>query len=215
MLKDKTSFFFNVQVRKVIMFGNIIKQCKICGKEFLSWRYKKRKYCSRKCSGISRRSNGNPGYRPAEERFWEKVDKTPGHGPSGDCWIWTGFVHKSGYGYFYFLKKRWEVHRFSYVLHFGDIPSGMCICHNCDNRRCVNPDHLSVGTHRDNTKDKINKGRAYYLRGEESPGALLTEQEVMAIRESGKKQIEIAKEYGVTQAAISLIRCRKTWQHLL
>lgn len=151
----------------------------------------------------------------AEKRFWDKVDKTPGHGPNGDCWLWTGFIHEKGYGYFKFLRKSWAAHRFSYGLHFDDFIETACVCHACDNRPCVNPSHLWMGSHYDNVHDKINKGRERHPFGEDGSGAILTEQNVIEIRNSGIRQVDIAEHYGVTQATISLIRRGKTWRHLL
>src|SRR3989442_111886 len=88
-------------------------------------------------------------------RFWAKVDK------SSDCWIWTGALSQRGYGEFSVLSGSWVLaHRFSWQLHFGAIPVGLCVCHACDNRTCVNPSHLWLGTHTANMKDKQVKGRA-------------------------------------------------------
>jgi hypothetical protein len=89
-----------------------------------------------------------------KDRFLEKVDR------SGDCWIWTSSIRgKSGYGAFKVDGKVLNAHRFSYELFVGPIPEGDLICHTCDNRRCVNPSHLFVGTYKDNHSDGVNKGR--------------------------------------------------------
>lgn len=93
--------------------------------------------------------------RPTVDRFWEKVEKTEG------CWNWTGAVYGGGYGNLNAGPDGGYVraHRFSYELHHGPIPHGQLVMHACDNRRCVNPAHLSLGTHRDNTRDAMAKGR--------------------------------------------------------
>lgn len=87
--------------------------------------------------------------------FWERVDT------SGDCWIWTASKHPDGYGQ---VTWRWNgrnivqtTHRFSYEINVGPIPPGMLVCHRCDNPPCVRPDHLFVGTHADNMRDKQQK----------------------------------------------------------
>lgn len=92
-----------------------------------------------------------------EERFWNKVLKTD------DCWTWTSAKSRKGYGLFWDGNKFVRAHRASYVLAFGPIPDGMCVCHHCDNPSCVRPDHLFIGTNADNVHDSIAKGRFRFL----------------------------------------------------
>lgn len=86
------------------------------------------------------------------ENFWSKVNKT------STCWEWSASC-SNGYGSCSFQGKPWRAHRLSYTLTYGEIPSGMLVCHKCDNPACVNPEHLFLGSHKDNFQDMVAKGR--------------------------------------------------------
>ena len=90
------------------------------------------------------------------QRFEEKIDK------SGDCWIWTAVLSNRRYGKFKLKGKMMSAHRASWIFANGKIPDGMCVLHHCDNPPCVNPDHLWLGTNKDNSGDMIKKGRARF-----------------------------------------------------
>lgn len=89
-----------------------------------------------------------------EQRFWDKVEKT------NTCWLWIGYKMKSGHGQFQTLEKVDYAYRYSWLLHYGDIPKGMYVCHKCDNGSCVNPEHLFLGTQKDNVHDMQRKNRS-------------------------------------------------------
>ncbi len=156
---------------------------------------------------------------PTETRFWAKVDK------SGDCWNWTGATGSFGHGVVRIATVLYKAHRVSWTWANGPIPEGLCVCHRCDNPRCVRPDHLFLGTKQDNSSDMARKGRAGSVvhpervpRGEASGTAKLTAQAVREIRRlyaaGAANQYELAARFGVSQPAIGMIVRRRNWRHV-
>lgn len=114
--------------------------------------------------------------RPAVERFWEKVSR----GAAGACWIWRGWKTTGGYGQLTLPgDQKVMAHRFSYELHFGPIADGLFACHRCDNPSCVNPAHLFLGTHLENMRDMIAKGRNVVGSRHRPPKAICVNGHVM------------------------------------
>jgi len=95
-------------------------------------------------------------------RFEAKINKDT----KNSCHEWTAHLVSSGYGGFKYKRKQWLAHRFTYILHHGEIPKGKVIMHKCDNKKCVNPDHLKLGTQVENIADMVAKGRAARQKGE-------------------------------------------------
>lgn len=128
------------------------------------------------------------------------------------CWEWTAARHPSGYGAYRLPGKNEYAHRASFRLFRGEIPEGVWVCHTCDNRWCVNPDHLWLGSAADNNRDRQAKGRS--VVGSEHVNSKLTESDVYDIREmrsEGKTLQAIADRFGVSLSAIHLIATGKTW----
>jgi hypothetical protein len=134
--------------------------------------------------------------------------------PNSGCWLWLKAAIDTGYGVIRWNNKLWLAHRASWMLHRGEIPSDMYVCHKCDTPSCVNPDHLFLGTPRANFADMQQKGRYAPPRGERQGQSKLTETQVVAIRNSGELQDSIAAQYGISQPTVSEIRSRKKWAWL-
>ena len=146
---------------------------------------------------------------PDEHRFWSKVKC----GPDNECWPWQSSILKSGYGSFGFDGKIQRAHRVAWQLATRTtIPSGLCVCHHCDNRRCVNPRHLFLGTQAMNVEDARAKGR---VLGRPST---LSKSEITEIRQryaaGGIFQYQLAREYQIDQAMISRIVNRKAYAYV-
>ena len=144
---------------------------------------------------------------PIEKRFWKYVDKRG----ADECWEWVGGKNSHGYGATCIDGRYEAAHRASWILHFGRIPEGLCVLHHCDNRACVNPAHLFLGTNRDNTIDMYAKGRQGDIKGEKHPNAKLTVSDVLEIRKSPLTGTKLGELYGVGQSTINAIKKHKRW----
>lgn len=148
------------------------------------------------------------------------------------CWIWTGNLDAYGYGRIMINRRYFKAHRLSWIIaNRKQIPNGLLVLHSCDNRRCVNPDHLRTGTDLDNMIDR--KARGGYATGDDHPlrkypfksakgvaiwNSKLTEKDVKEIRRlyaSGNySQTELAKTFKCVHGTVSSIINRKTWKHI-
>lgn len=152
------------------------------------------------------------------KRFWKYVDKTPGHGPTGDCWLWTGYKLQNGYSMIGRGPKssgQEYVHRVSFMIHVGRMPAkGLYVCHKCDVRSCVNPAHLFEGTPQENNQDMAAKGRCIYHKGEAHYRAKLAESDVRQIRTSDLSAKVAADRFAVSLTTIYAIRRLELWRHV-
>ena len=137
--------------------------------------------------------------------------------PSDGCWLWTGNLMNKGYGTIRIGRTTHRVHRVAYQELVGPIPVGLFVCHRCDVRNCVRPDHLFLGTALDNNRDRVAKGRTQGLRGETHGMARLSEAEAGAIKSaalSGEPIRDIATRFGVCRTTVHNIKFGKQWGHL-
>lgn len=137
--------------------------------------------------------------------------------PNSGCWFWMNAIAWNGYGVVNVGGRSTRAHRLSYeVFHNVKLPSSIDVCHLCDIRCCVNPEHLFAGSRSDNMSDCSKKGRIKLpgLKGEALPQSVLTESQVIEIRRSAKSQRALGREYGVHKGTIAHIIHRKTWKHI-
>lgn len=216
----------------------IPRVCRTCGQPFLAALGEVNRgqgfYCGRPCSYVGQR-------RTTAERFWEKVQK------SESCWLWTAARTRAGYGkmgvYDGLVNRTVETHRVSWEIHHGAIPDGLWVLHNCpdgDNPLCVRPDHLWLGTHTDNMRDMLAKGRAgvwthperlphgdahwtragvvLLPRGDAHRNTKITDVQVVDVRTryaaGGVTQKYLADEFKVSKSLIQAIVQRKARRHI-
>jgi hypothetical protein len=151
---------------------------------------------------------------------WTRVDCSGG--PEA-CWLWTGYVGENGYGIASINGKQYKAHRVSHFIEHGRIDNDRLVLHRCDERACVNPAHLFLGTPKDNSQDAVKKGRNAKLFGERNGKAKLTLQKVRAIKRllrdkaNGRcelRQYEIARQFGVSEATVSYLKNGGRWDFI-
>jgi hypothetical protein len=194
-------------------FGVIDRNCEQCGKAFKARVAEVNagngRFCGMRCVYAHLAKESLP------DRFWRNVNKTE------TCWLWTASTNPFGYGVLRYRGRSLTMHRQSWELHFGPIPDGLCVLHKCDVPQCVRPDHLFIGTKKDNMQDASRKGRTspqtmrdVYVRAGRASHSKLTEDDVRAIRAghaAGSTLKALGERHGLTKAGVSLIVRRKTW----
>jgi len=151
---------------------------------------------------------------PVLERCERQIEPEPNSG----CWLWTGIKNNMGYGYASVGHSgKVLAHRVMYASRYGEIPRGGIVRHTCDLPACVNPDHLRLGTMKENTQDMLRRGRhrVVAVRGEAHRWAKLTAEQVMDIRARYRgSRLALSQEYGVSPSLISMVAHGRCWKHL-
>ena len=167
-----------------------------CGRHYARWR-----------------NTGSPITPSHQDPPAVKFDRNVQVGP--ECWEWVGSKDVKGYGVMKIAGVTYAAHRMAFERAHGPIPSGAYICHKCDNPPCVNPAHLYVGTHADNMRDKVSRGRCSSLPGESNPFAKLTAERVGQVRSlyaTGRfTQRELARHFSIAQSHVGRIVRGEAW----
>jgi hypothetical protein len=189
--------------------------CQHCGVSFRSYPSRigtgRSKYCS---GGCAKKVLARTRERHWRDSFTELLWLPE---PNSGCWLWLGTTNRLGYGT---ISKRAKsnrifAHRAAYLVAHGSIPDGLDVLHRCDVRCCVNPDHLFVGTHTDNMRDMMRKGRHRAVRGDKHGAAKVTPEIVQAIRASIEPRQVLAARYGISKHTVHGIRGGGTWKHVI
>jgi hypothetical protein len=157
-----------------------------------------------------------------DTRFTDFVNKNgpiPKHCHElGPCWEWLRGINGHGYGTFWLSgSQSCGAHRYSWIITYGQIPTNLCVCHKCDNRKCVNPEHLFLGTPKDNAQDRASKGRGRDARGESNTQARVTEKDVIEMRKlyaAGVRQTDLCKQFLLSPGTVSEIVRGLLWKHV-
>jgi hypothetical protein len=191
--------------------------CEKCKKYFVSHRSATKpiqRFCSLKCRGKlggRKKLTEEQKIQNLKLNFEKHVIRKNG------CWEWNGRLFSTGYPIMTILHKKGVQtgHRASWVIHKGKIPEGLFVCHTCDNKECTNPEHLFLGTHKENTLDMVTKNRQAI--GIRNGCAKLSENDVIEIKKHlslGNTYRELAEKFSVSTTNIAHIKNRKLWKHI-
>lgn len=153
--------------------------------------------------------------KPASLEHLERLS-TPE--PTTGCWLWLGSVTNAGYGQVGRLPNRMSAHRAAAIARHGQIPEDMVAMHSCNQKLCVNPAHINIGTQSENLRSAARDGLMPHLKrfhvGTDNPASKLTPEDVRSIREANGFYREIAERFGLHTSTIAKIKTRQTWRHV-
>lgn len=184
-----------------------VKSCAFCSAAFTRDRrysrayFAKQKFCSQNCSARSFSENNAAIYGDPIARFMERVSKR-----ESGCWEWNGNLNNKGYGYFSIGGKKRLAHRFALENLGSGIRKGQVACHDCDNPKCVNPEHLYAGTFKSNSIDAVRRGRLKHQK--------LSVEDAKNILVSDEAYTVLAERYGIGTEMVSAIKTGRKWAHL-
>lgn len=151
------------------------------------------------------------GFRLTKENILDRAIPEPNSG----CWLWEGYAKQVTKTYIQprvtYKNKVFSVPRLVWILFNGDVPTGLSVCHKCDVSLCVNPNHLYIGTHKDNMNDLVSRGRGRTSNQTMGPNEVIKAKE---LRASGYKVKDIAARFGITPKGMSRILAGKRWGSL-
>jgi hypothetical protein len=181
------------------------KKCEGCRRKYLRERHEKKQiheclFCKEKFYKLKLKECSIKCY------LLNRIEK------DGECWIWKKQLNSSGYGKLKINTKHSTAHRESYKIFNGEIPEGMLILHSCNKPACINPEHLRLGTHKDNMQDRTEAGS---VSGERNPSAILTNDQVNQIKKmlsENLPQAHIGRLFGVGRHVIHFIKHKRTWK---
>ena len=187
--------------------NKIIKARGFCSKHYARWRRR----------GSPDIVFTNADRKPKYSSLKESLESGYAAVDIDECWEWTKSFSHFGYGQLWWIDRHILVHRASYISYVGEIPEGMCVLHKCDNPKCLNPNHLFLGSRLDNNQDRAKKRRSFDIKGEGNPFSKLSDANVIDIKNRLRKKersIDLASEYKVCVDTIYKIKAGINWSHI-